>query len=89
MARKNGNHSVTGATKGVLNAAWNPFRHLFMATGESAQKLGTGAGKVAKAGVNAVQGVGNSFVKHAGQALKGTRRRRSARRSSTRRGRRQ
>jgi hypothetical protein len=86
MARKNGNRSIGSAAKGVLNAAWNPFRHLFMATGESAQKLGAGAGKVAKAGVNAVQGVGNSFVKHAGQALKGTRRRRSARRgNSTRR----
>lgn len=86
MARK-GSRGVGNAAKGVLNAAWNPFRHLFMATGESAGKLGAAAGKVAKTSIGAVQGVGNSFVKHTGQALKGTRRRRSARRG-TQRGRR-
>lgn len=70
---------------GFISFLWNPFRHMFIATGESAQKVGTTAGKIVKNTVGAVEGVGTSFAKHSNQAIRGiTRRkgRRANRRSS-------
>ena len=72
---------------GVVGKVWAPFKHAAKATGESVQKLGTGVGKMARAGINAVRGVGNSFVKHTNGAVRNiTRggRRRGTRRSSRR-----
>jgi len=50
---------------------WSPFKHLFMASGESAQKLGSTAGKVMKESLKGVEGVGSSFSRHANQAIGG------------------
>lgn len=75
--------SKRGNGRGIVGFVWNPFRHLFMATGESAQSVGTAAGKVVRNTLSAAQGVGDSFAKHSNQALRNmTRRRRSSRRSS-------
>lgn len=86
MARRSGSRK-----NGLISFLWNPFRHAFAATGESAQKLGSTAGKIVKETVGAVEGVGSSFAKHSNQAIRGlTRRkgRRSSRRSNSRRSRR-
>ena len=73
-------------TRGLAGFVWNPFRHLFMAVGESAKEVGTGAGKIAKDVVNTARGVGNSLATHTNQALRGVTPRRSGRRNaSTRR----
>ena len=50
---------------------WSPFKHIFMASGESAQKLGTTAGKVINESLKGVEGVGNSFARHTNQAIGG------------------
>ena len=60
---------------GVFHMVWAPFKHIFMASGESVQKLGSGAGKIVKTGVNTVRGVGNSFSKHANMAVRNISRR--------------
>ncbi len=79
--RRNG----TSKRRGIVGYVWNPFRHLFMATGESVQRVGTTAGKVVKNTLSAAQGVGNSFAKHSNQALRNmTRRRKNSRKSSRR-----
>ncbi len=70
---------------GLVSRVWSPFRHLFMATGESAQMVGSKAGKIAKMGINTGEGVVSKFAKHTNDAVKNlTRRRgrRSSRRSS-------
>jgi len=54
----------------VFNKVWAPFKHIFMASGESASKLGKGAGKIVKTSIDAVRGVGNSFSKHANMAVR-------------------
>ncbi len=66
--------------KGLAGYLWNPFRHLFMAAGESAKKVGTGAGKVTKDVVNTVRGVGNTLATHTNQAVRGVTRRGGGRR---------
>lgn len=71
--------------KGLAGFVWNPFRHFFMAVGESAKKVGSGAGKVAKDVVNTARGVGNSLATHTNQALRGVTRRSGRRNASTRR----
>ena len=50
---------------------WSPFKHLFMASGESAQKLGATAGKVINESMKGVEGVGSSFARHTNQAIGG------------------
>lgn len=50
---------------------WSPLKHFFMASGESAQKLGTTAGKIVKESMKGVGGVGNSFARHTNQAIGG------------------
>jgi len=61
---------------------WSPFKHIFMASGESAQKLGSTAGKVVNETMKGVEGVGSSFARHTNQAIGGITR------GATRRGRR-
>jgi len=56
---------------GLISLIWSPFKHLFMASGESAQKLGSTAGKVIKESMKGVEGVGSSFSRHANQAIGG------------------
>ena len=81
MARKN--RTSKAGKKGIAGYLWSPFQHLFAATGESAQKLGSGAGKVVKDVVHTAKGVGNSFAKHTNQAIRGvTMRRKKSRRAS-------
>lgn len=50
---------------------WSPFKHLFMASGDSAQKLGTTAGKIVKESMKGVESVGSSFARHTNQAIGG------------------
>ena len=56
---------------GLISLIWSPFKHLFQASGESVQKLGSGAGKIAKVGLGTVEGVGSSFARHSNQAIRG------------------
>lgn len=56
---------------GLVSMLWSPFKHLFMASGESAQKLGSTAGKVVRESLKGVEGVGSSFSRHANQAIGG------------------
>lgn len=54
-----------------MTLLWSPFKHLFMASGESAQKLGTTAGKVINESMKGVESVGSSFARHTNQAIGG------------------
>ena len=68
---------------------WAPFNHALRAAGESANKLGKGAGKVVKNSVNAVRGVGNSFSKHTNMAVRNmSRKGKKSKKRSTRKSRR-
>lgn len=60
-----------GSRSGLFSTLWSPFKHLFMASGESAHKLGTTAGKIVKESMKGVEGVGSSFARHSNQALGG------------------
>ncbi len=75
-----------GATRrnGLATRLWSPFRHLFMATGESAQMVGSKAGKIVKLGINTGEGVVGKFAKHTNQAVRNLTRRRNSRRGSRR-----
>jgi hypothetical protein len=86
MAKRGTSKRGSGSgNRGIVGYVWNPFRHLFMATGESAQSVGTAAGKVVRNTLSAAQGVGDSFAKHSNQALRNmTRRRKNSRRNSRR-----
>jgi hypothetical protein len=64
------------ARGGFMTMLWSPFKHLFMASGESAQKLGTTAGKVVNESMKGVEGVGSSFARHTNKAINGITRRR-------------
>lgn len=41
-----------------------------MASGESAQKLGSTAGKIVKESMKGVEGIGSSFARHSNSAVK-------------------
>jgi hypothetical protein len=56
---------------GLFTLFWSPFKHLFMASGESAHKLGSTAGKIVKESMKGVEGVGSSFARHTNQAIGG------------------
>ena len=62
-----------GTRKGGLRLAqrvWSPFNHLLRATGESAQKVGSTAGRIVKETVGLPAGVGRSFAKHSNMAVR-------------------
>jgi hypothetical protein len=40
-----------------------------MASGESANKIGSTAGKIVKEGMKGVEGVGSAFARHSNQAI--------------------
>lgn len=90
MARRGTRKARSGGIR-IFDRIWSPFGHLFAASGESAQKLGSTAGKIVKESIGAVGSVGHSFARHSNMAVSNmTRRRgrRSSRRSSRRSGRR-
>ena len=66
--RKNSRSS--GGGSGLFATIWSPFKHLFMASGESAQKLGSTAGKIVKESMKGVEGIGSSFARHSNSAVK-------------------
>jgi hypothetical protein len=66
MARKTRRNS---RSSGLFATIWSPFKHLFMASGESAHKLGSTAGKIVKESMKGVEGVGSSFARHSNSAL--------------------
>ena len=68
MARKTRKARSSG---GLFTMVWSPFKHLFMASGESAQNLGSTAGKIVKESMKGVEGVGSSFARHTNQAIGG------------------
>jgi len=65
MARKTRRNSRSG----LFSTIWSPIKHLFMASGESAQKLGSTAGKIVKESMKGVEGVGSAFARHSNQAV--------------------
>jgi hypothetical protein len=65
MARKTRRNSRSG----IFSTIWSPIKHLFMASGESAQKLGSTAGKIVKESMKGVEGVGSAFARHSNQAV--------------------
>jgi len=67
MARKTRRNSRGG--RGLIATLWSPFKHLFMASGESANKLGSTAGKIVKESLKGVEGVGSAFARHSNQAI--------------------
>jgi len=68
---KGGRTRKARSSMGLVGALWSPFKHLFMASGESAHKLGSTAGKIVRESMKGVEGVGNSFAKHSNQAIGG------------------
>ncbi len=83
MARRGTRKAGRGVFK-LFEKIWSPSGHLFAASGESAQKLGTTAGKVVKESIGAVEGVGRSFARHSNMAVKGLVSRRGTRRGTRR-----
>lgn len=69
--RKNGS--------GLLTRLWSPFKHLFMATGESARGVTGSGGKIVKEAINAARKVGNTYAKHGNAAVRNLTRRRGRR----------
>jgi hypothetical protein len=55
----------------ILRRVWSPVDHLFQATGESAQTIGSSSGRIVKEGVLAVNSVGKSFARHGNMAIAG------------------
>ena len=53
----------------LFSRAWSPFGHLLNATGNSAQRVGSTAGRIAKEAAGLPAGVGRSFAKHSNMAL--------------------
>jgi hypothetical protein len=78
-----------GTRKGfrLAQRMWSPFNHLLRATGESAQQVGSTAGRIVKETVGLPAGVGRSFAKHSNMALRnvfrgvGTRKARKSRKA--------
>jgi hypothetical protein len=76
----------------LVQRVWSPFNHLLRATGESAQRVGSTAGRIVKETVGLPAGVGRTFAKHSNMAVRNVFRggrsrkvRRSGRRHSGRR----
>lgn len=65
MARKTRRNSRSG----LVSTLWSPFKHLFAASGESAGKIGSTAGKIVKESIKGVEGVGSAFARHSNQAI--------------------
>lgn len=59
------------SSSGLFTMLWGPVKHLFQFSGESAQKLGSTAGKIVKESFKGVEGVGSSLARHSNQAVGG------------------
>lgn len=70
MTRRTRKNSRSSGGGGLFATIWSPFKHLFMASGESAHKLGSTAGKIVKESMKGVEGVGSSFARHSNSAIK-------------------
>ena len=68
MARTRGTRK---SSNGLFTMLWGPVKHLFQFSGESAQKLGSTAGKIVKESFKGVEGVGSSLARHSNQAVGG------------------
>ena len=68
MARKTRKASRSSGN-GLFSTIWSPFKHIFMASGESAHKIGKTAGKIVNESMKGVEGVGSSFARHTNQAI--------------------
>ncbi len=55
---------------GFLQRIWSPFDHLLMATGESAQRVGSTAGRIVKETVGLPANVGRTFARHGNMAVR-------------------
>jgi len=67
MARR----STRKISGGLFTTLWGPLKHIFQFSGESANKLGSTAGKIVKESFKGVAGVGSSLAKHSNQAVGG------------------
>ena len=54
----------------LFSRVWSPVDHLLSATGESAQQVGSTAGRIVKESVGLPAGVGRSFARHSNMALR-------------------
>ena len=54
----------------LFSRVWSPVNHLLSATGNSAQRVGSTAGRIAKEAAGLPAGVGRSFAKHSNMALR-------------------
>ena len=73
--RKAGRKGRKASRKGSLRLVqrvWSPFNHLLRATGESAQRVGSTAGRIVKETVGLPAGVGRTFAKHSNMAVRNT-----------------
>ena len=70
VRRTRKNSRSSGGGGGLFATIWSPFKHLFIASGESAHKLGSTAGKIVKESMKGVEGVGSSFARHSNSAIK-------------------
>jgi hypothetical protein len=54
----------------LVQRVWSPFDHILQATGESAQHVGSTAGRIMKETVGLPAGVGRTFAKHSNMAVR-------------------
>ena len=52
----------------LFQRVWSPLSHILLATGESAQRVGSTAGRIVKEAVGLPAGVGRTFTKHGNMA---------------------
>jgi hypothetical protein len=56
----------------LVQRVWSPFNHLLRATGESAQRVGSTAGRIVRETASLPAGVGRTFAKHSNMAVRNT-----------------
>jgi len=72
--RKAGRKASRKGRKGLrlVQRVWSPFNHLLRATGESAQRVGSTAGRIVRETASLPAGVGRTFAKHSNMAVRNT-----------------
>lgn len=53
-----------------MQRLWSPFDHLLMATGESAHRVGSTAGRIVKETIGLPANVGRTFARHGNMAVR-------------------
>jgi len=73
-SRKGGKAGRKASRKGLrlVQRVWSPFNHLLRATGESAQRVGSTAGRIVRETASLPAGVGRTFAKHSNMAVRNT-----------------